>query len=706
MITATLELSNLNILLGKGFKEVVPFLRASLEASEKLGDQRSHAILTLHLARLYYFSNQRQEAIAAFEEGKARVEELGDDDIMAQAAEFIGLYFYIQGLFRQAVEYFEIAIQGFEADQGTLTRNPMAPIWLGYCTAYLGQYHRAVGVLDYYQRVSMERGDQALAATTRAVLGMVLLQIDKIDEGAAHLFEVIKYAQKIGNHLAIYFARGGIAYYYYLHGDIKACHTYMSRALQDGEKAGLIRQYSSPIFLEMGFTLLKAGFSLQAGGDLQLESLRIIQESNIHLRGTFLRLIAVQKLESGGNIDNIKQDLIASIECLTIAGTPVQLAKSRFELIRILLKTGDREEARQLAHRTWKDLGGYGKHFYPDDLRPLLPTSKEAERDEKSREIFFTRFMDIIQEIMPEQGTEALLGRLVKSTNRYFGAERGALFWFEDKNQKRAPALRATCNITEKEIFAEDFRANLTLVFTTFRENRLQMIQGEDKDTGPYTKKAVLCLPFVVKGKVRGVLYHDNSYLPDCFASLTKAELNRLIPALNTYVELACGLRHEPEEGASSPAGASEQSTKEEIVGGSNALTRILAQIEKVAVTDSTILLLGETGVGKELMACRIHDVSPRRDNNLIVIDPTTIPENLVESELFGHEKGAFTGADRQKKGRIELAHKGTLFIDEVGEIPLSLQVKLLRAIQEKTFTRVGGNRTIASDFRLIAPTR
>jgi transcriptional regulator with GAF, ATPase, and Fis domain len=141
------------------------------------------------------------------------------------------------------------------------------------------------------------------------------------------------------------------------------------------------------------------------------------------------------------------------------------------------------------------------------------------------------------------------------------------------------------------------------------------------------------------------------------------------------------------------------------IITQSPAMLNTLSQTDRIAATDSTVLILGETGVGKELLARRIHQMSNRKNNPMIIIDPTVIPENLVENELFGHEKGAFTGADRQKKGRMELANKGTLFIDEVGEIPKSIQVKLLRAIQEKTMTRIGGTQIIHSDFRLIAAT-
>ncbi len=705
LVTATLELSNLNFILGKGFKEAVPFLKASLEAAEQLGDRRSRAMIKLHLARLYYFSNQRQKAIPAFEEGRAEVEFLGDDDIMAQASEFIGLYYHIQGQFRQALEYFEIAVEKFESTKGISTTNPLAPMWLGYCAAYLGQFHRSVGMLDYYRRVSAERGDLALAATTRAALGIVLLQIGRTEEAATHLFDVIKYAQKIQNALAVYFARGGIAYYYFLQGDIKACKKYLDLTLKDGEKAGLVRQYTSPEFLEMGFALYKAGFSLYSDGDLQNESIRIMSENNLHLRGVMLRLAAVRRFESGGNAEDLKRDLQLSADWLQTAGTPVQLARTRFELIRIHLKTGATEQARQLAQKAWRDLAGYGEQFYPDDLRPLLPPTQDPAVDETTEEVFFTRFISIVQDIMPAPDPEALLTRLVKSTNRYFGAERGALFWFDNKNLKKAPVLRAASNITDEEVFAERFRSNLALVFEAFRNNRLQMIRGGQTNRGEFKNKAVLCLPFEIEGEIRGVLYHDNSYLSDCFNFLSETQLSRLIPALGNYIEHACGLSRGIEALTDRPLIASEQSTRTEIVGNSTGLNNVLAQIDRIAVTDSTVLVLGETGVGKELIAGRIHDKSPRSDRPLVIIDPTSIPENLVESELFGHEKGAFTGADRQKKGLMELAHKGTLFIDEIGEIPLSAQVKLLRAIQEKTFMRVGGTQTISSDFRLVVAT-
>jgi len=143
----------------------------------------------------------------------------------------------------------------------------------------------------------------------------------------------------------------------------------------------------------------------------------------------------------------------------------------------------------------------------------------------------------------------------------------------------------------------------------------------------------------------------------------------------------------------------------EEIIGDSPALRRALQQVEVVASTDSTVLLLGETGTGKELIARALHARSGRRERTFVKINCAAIPSGLLESELFGHEKGAFTGAIAQKAGRFEVADRGTLFLDEVGEIPLELQSKLLRVLQEQEFERIGGTKTIKVNVRLIAAT-
>jgi len=154
-------------------------------------------------------------------------------------------------------------------------------------------------------------------------------------------------------------------------------------------------------------------------------------------------------------------------------------------------------------------------------------------------------------------------------------------------------------------------------------------------------------------------------------------------------------------------AGAADQveRTFERIIGNSAALESVLAQVEQVAPTDSTVLIEGETGTGKELIAHAIHNASQRCGRAFIKLNCAAIPLDLLESELFGHEKGAFTGAIAQKMGRFEMADKGTLFLDEVGDIPPALQPKLLRVLQEQEFERLGSGRTHKVDVRLVAAT-
>src|SRR6201991_2248536 len=143
----------------------------------------------------------------------------------------------------------------------------------------------------------------------------------------------------------------------------------------------------------------------------------------------------------------------------------------------------------------------------------------------------------------------------------------------------------------------------------------------------------------------------------------------------------------------------------EEIVGSSPALKPVLARLAKVAPTDSTVLITGETGTGKELVARAIHRRSPRSARSFVSWNCAAVPRELIASELFGHEKGAFTGATQRRLGRFELAHGGTIFLDEVGELPMETQVALLRVLQEREFERVGGSTSIRVDVRMIAAT-
>ena len=234
---------------------------------------------------------------------------------------------------------------------------------------------------------------------------------------------------------------------------------------------------------------------------------------------------------------------------------------------------------------------------------------------------------------------------------------------------------------------------------------------GHDENCLKHGFRSYISLPLIKQGQVIGVIdflsnetgnYRDDEVglLQDIAKIVAIAVTNALAyEQINSLkVQLALENRVLQEE-------IVQRSIYEEIVGSSNSLQKVLAAIEKVAATDSTVLITGETGTGKELIAHAIHRRSPRRDRALVKVNCAALPAELIASELFGHEKGAFTGALQQRVGRFEAANGGTIFLDEIAELSPEIQVSLLRVLQEKEFERVGGNRTIKTDVRVIAAT-
>src|SRR5260221_439751 len=231
------------------------------------------------------------------------------------------------------------------------------------------------------------------------------------------------------------------------------------------------------------------------------------------------------------------------------------------------------------------------------------------------------------------------------------------------------------------------------------------------KDTAQAEVGTVSILPLVSRSRVLGIFgvvkYQDAAFTSDDIEFLTQIA-NQVAIA----VENACAfgeIRELKEKLAQEKLYLEDEIRSEmnfaQIVGKSAQLRRVLKQVETVAPTDSTVLIYGDTGTGKELIARAIHDLSPRRTKPFVKLNCAAIPTGLLESELFGHEKGAFTGAIAQRIGRFEVANGGTIFLDEIGEVPLELQTKLLRVLQEREFERLGSSRTLRTDARLIAAT-
>jgi formate hydrogenlyase transcriptional activator len=223
--------------------------------------------------------------------------------------------------------------------------------------------------------------------------------------------------------------------------------------------------------------------------------------------------------------------------------------------------------------------------------------------------------------------------------------------------------------------------------------------------------RAAVSVPLTVKGKILGTLNvgsHERGLYGEAEASLLAAIAEQVALALENllaYEQIAALKARLEQENQYLQEEVRSEAAFGDVVGGSEAIRRVLANVRMVAETDSTVLVTGETGTGKELIVRAIHGLSRRKDKIMVKVNCAALPAGVIESELFGHEKGAFTGALTRKVGRFELANRGTLFLDEVGDLPLELQAKLLRVLQEGEFERVGGTQTFKVDVRLIAAT-
>ena len=224
--------------------------------------------------------------------------------------------------------------------------------------------------------------------------------------------------------------------------------------------------------------------------------------------------------------------------------------------------------------------------------------------------------------------------------------------------------------------------------------------------TGPQKEDvSFICVPIVLENEVIGTLSADRLFEE----AVSNDEDIRLLSIIASMIAQAVNLRQSAqdiiEENIRLKEELKDRFRPENIIGNSKGMQEVYHQIAQVAATNTTVLIRGQSGTGKELVAHAIHTESDRTDKPFIKVNCSALPEGVIESELFGHEKGAFTGANQTKKGRFELAHEGTIFLDEVGDLSPTVQIKLLRVIQEREFERVGGTKTISMDVRVIAAT-
>ena len=372
-----------------------------------------------------------------------------------------------------------------------------------------------------------------------------------------------------------------------------------------------------------------------------------------------------------------------------------------------LVVNGKRRGQHTLADGDTMELGSTQLVFQSGERVPApAQVHRNEQRDPQS--LATARLAEFARQLASEPGVDTALTRLLDALIEVVRADKGFVLVV---NEGTPQVLKAR-NFQRENVADAVERLSDTIVRRVLEtrqplciEDALHDSQFNASESVVNLKLAsVMCLPLVMRGELLGAIYVGNDKLTNLF---TDRELEVATSFCSTAVLLVELGRQLDELRADKRALLErlEEHAYGDIIGACEAMRDIFRKIDKVAGTDISVLVTGETGTGKELIAREIHRRSPRKNGPFVAINCGAIPETLLESELFGHAKGAFTGAVASRPGRFQAAHGGTLFLDEIGEMPAALQVKLLRALQEHAVTRVGENKAEPVDIRVVAAT-
>jgi transcriptional regulator with GAF, ATPase, and Fis domain len=358
----------------------------------------------------------------------------------------------------------------------------------------------------------------------------------------------------------------------------------------------------------------------------------------------------------------------------------------------------------QLNHEQNFSLGGCNFIFKSSDI-----DERQSVKDEEQAQVLaYRRLLNFSERIAQEKDIDTLLATLLKEITQLTGAEHGFLVLIEDG----VPKLKVQESLDNVDGIDSISPMSDSIVKKVIAKKEPVIISDALHDHEfssslsviNYRLSSVMCVPLNYQGHIFGAIYVGNNAFINAF---NKKSLELMTIYSSQAAMLVQNALHinALKKRTKSLQDSLELTKFGGMIGGCQGMQKVFQQVEKVAQTDISVLIMGETGTGKELIARELHNRSLRKDNAFVVINCGAIPENLLESELFGHVRGAFSGAIQSRIGKFQAAHNGTLFLDEIGEMPLHLQVKILRVLQEHRVTKVGDNKSEAINIRVIAAT-
>ncbi len=687
--------------------QVVDILNDALTRAVKQKDMASQALIQMHLAKNEWLLNRYDKAIKTFQTGWALAGQCNDARLMGAAISFKIFFSFWQGRYKSVISHYEASVSDIEKYPQTGFPS-LVTITVGQCYTYVGQITQGLGMLDALENSCREAGDLQNAAFATASINTAFLMIDSVDEALRQVEKTYAQIHQTKNDYIGLLAEGFLAYLHYLKGNTTVSVSFLKKFVHKCQKINIDILHHRPYVLELCWAMEKGQYPKIFGLSLAKEVTKLISGRNVFLKGLAYRYKALLEIRSQSPSDQILDSLLQSLYWLEISGHELEMIHTRMELLRRYLMENDETNLQKTKEQISSRLSQYHPDIIPGDLRGIFMGKPDTPG-------VSSIVLNFVSDIIHLSDTKELLQKILSALNQLTGSERGAVFLLNPDvhTSSSAPALllRASKNLTMDQVNDPDFESSMGLIEQVAAAGSSQkpVIQNEVPGTSIRSR---ICVPICFKQSMIGVLYLDNRLLRSVFQtsdmpwfSFFVFQLAMVIDHVSTCETLS-GLElklQKERQYVQEPSWPTARFSH--IVGDSAAVRKMLYLVEQVAATDAKVLIMGETGVGKELVANAIHHQSLRKHQPFIKANCSALTETLINSELFGHEQGAFTGAASRRIGRFEQADGGTLFLDEIGDLPMGVQVNLLRVIQNAEFERVGGNETIHSDFRLIVAT-
>jgi transcriptional regulator with GAF, ATPase, and Fis domain/tetratricopeptide (TPR) repeat protein len=574
---------------------------------------------------------------------------------------------------------------------------------LGWSYGISGDIYRGLGIVNVVKKKAIDLDIQYIQIYSELMKLMILTDSRRIEEARTSLNIILRYPESELDHYVLWAAYGKKAYFAYLDGNIDGAYAAYQISIMHSKTLGCPHFHGTD-HLEYLYAIEKAGLEKEI---FQKKLEGFLTWPDIYTKGAALRYRAMYAITENNPTVDIPADLEQSLQLLETAGANIELAQAQILTARFLLiQKTHTSQIGKLLKSAWDILSNVNAELFPDELK------KYVEED-NSETLLVDTIVEVGNTLSQTRDRFLLLSKIIKVIIRLVGAERGGIFLLDHEGKIR---LESSRNLEPETITKNSFTLSFELISRVVRTGKESIFFEKYASliiTGQISENGwVICYPIRLGNKILGALYVDNSFstmrLPKHKLPLLKAIGNQIAAALDNVdaYEKITRLRNRLEAETRFYRKENQKPVQTgHIIGKSPAIRKVLETINQVASSDATVLISGETGVGKELAAKAIHSLSHRSKGPFIPINIATIAPDLIYSELFGHRKGAFTGAIDHHIGRFELADGGTFFMDDVDNLSLSTQIRLLRVLEEREFQKVGDTRTIKSDFRLIAAT-